>query len=344
MNKVFEDFLRKFVLVFFDDILIYSHTTQAHWRHLELIFERLREIQLFVKRNKCRFGVSSVNYLGHVISSQGVSADPGKLESIIGWPTPRTVKELRGFLGLIDYCRKFVRGYGLIAQPLTSLLKKDAFFWSEDATQAFEKLKAAMSSPPILAMPDFSKPFVIETYASGTTVGAFLMQDDHPIAFLSHALKGKRLVWLTYEKEMFAIILAVAKWRPYLLGSRFLIRTDHISLKHMIEQRIHMVAQQKWLLKLLGYDFAIEYKVGASNKVVDALSRKEEKTEILSCAMTVLVPSWLETVKAMYASCDDLKLLKEKWERGRLNPVKYQEKNGLLFKKGRIIISSQHEF
>lgn len=208
--------------------------------------------------------------------------DPIKIKNIVDWPVLRSVKELKGFLGLIGYYRKFVKGYGAIAQPLTQLLKKNSYHWTEEANHAFKNLKVAMTSPPVLALPNFSKEFVIETGASGSAVGVVLMQDGYPIAFLSQALKERQLAWSTYKKEMYAIILVVAKWRSYLLGNKFLIRTDHISLKHVDEQRIYTAAQHKWLLKLLGGEFNIEYKIGAANRVVDALSRKGSEISFMT--------------------------------------------------------------
>lgn len=285
-----------------------------------------------------------MDYLGHIISPQGVSADPDKINSIISSMTPQTIKELRGFLGLTGYYRKFVRNYGSIAQPLTQLLKKNAFSWLEPAEKAFQQLKEVMAAPPVFAMLDFTQPFVIETDASGVIVGAVLRQQGYPLAYMSYALKGRQLAWSTYEKEMHAIILAVAKWRPYLLGGKFTIRTDHIGLKNLIEQRIHTNAQQKWLLKLLGYEFEIEYKVGASNKVADTLSRKDMDSAVQSCMISFPTPAWLEIVQEMYKGCEDLKILKEKWVKGKLDQIKFQEKNGLLFRKGKIVLSSQHDF
>lgn len=161
-------------------------------------------------------------------------------------------------MGLTGYYRKFVKNYSAIAQSLTQLLKKNSFLWNPEADHAFENLKLAMVSPLVLKLPDFSKVFVVKTDTSRLVVGAVLMQEGHPLAFMSQALKGKQLAWSTYEKEMFTIIVAVAKWCPYLMGANFVIRTDHLSLKHMVEQHIHTPAQQKWLVNLLGYDFDIE--------------------------------------------------------------------------------------
>jgi hypothetical protein len=175
-------------------------------------------------------------------------------------------------LGLTRYYRKFIQGYGKIATPLTSLLKKDSFLWNPGAERAFEKLKQVMTQTPILALPDFTKPFIVECDASGTGIGGVLMQEQNPITFMSQALHGKNLAMSTYDKEMLALVLAVQKWRPYLMGQQFIVRTDHKSLKYLWEQRIISIAQQRWLTKLMGYDFIIEYKRGNENLVADALS------------------------------------------------------------------------
>ncbi|XP_026428595.1 uncharacterized protein LOC113324489 [Papaver somniferum] len=141
LNHIFRPYLRKFVLVFFDDILIYSKNMSEHLEHLSAVFEVLRQHQLFVKQSKCTFAQQSIGYLGHVISSQGVAVENEKIQSILSWPIPTTIKALRGFLGLAGYYRKFVKDFGKICAPLTQLLKKDAFTWTEDATKAFRLLQ-----------------------------------------------------------------------------------------------------------------------------------------------------------------------------------------------------------
>ncbi|XP_071913952.1 uncharacterized protein [Coffea arabica] len=238
MNDIFRPFLRKFLLVFFDDILIYSKSGEEHIQHLTTVFETLLKHQLKVKKNKCSFAADKIEYLGHVISAEGVSADPQKLVSIQQWPTPVTIKELRGFLGLTGYYRRFIKGYGMIARPLTDLLKKNAFAWHDGATAAFDQLKLAMTSPPVLTLPDFSQEFVVETDASNSGIGAVLLQHGRPLAFFSKALAPKHQGLSVYEKEMLAIVNAIQKWRPYLLGGHFIIKTDHQSLKYLMEQKI----------------------------------------------------------------------------------------------------------
>ena len=175
MNDTLRLFLRRFVLVFFDDILVYSSTWANHLRHLRAVLDELRRHQLFVKRTKCSFGATAVAYLGHVISAAGVAMDPAKVQAIHDCPTPRSARAVRGFLGLAGYYRKFVHNYGTVAAPLTALLKKDGFAWDNTAATAFSALKAAVTSAPVLAMPDFAKMFIVECDASTAGFGAVLV-------------------------------------------------------------------------------------------------------------------------------------------------------------------------
>ncbi|XP_026452183.1 uncharacterized protein LOC113352590 [Papaver somniferum] len=274
MNDSFREYLRKFVLVFFDDILIYSRNMSDHLIHLSQVFEVLRSNQLFLKESKCTFAQSSVGYLGHVISAEGVSVEQEKIECIMSWPTPTTIRELHGFLGLAGYYRKFVKDFGKISAPLTQLLKKDAFQWSEKAIAAFKLLQTALTTTPVLILPDFSKEFVIECDASGFGLGAVLLQSGRPIAFHSKPLAEKNKNLAVYDKEMLAIISAIQKWRHYLLGRHFKIYTYHKSLKYFLDQKISSLEQQKWLSKLLGYDYERIFRPGKDNAAADALSRQ----------------------------------------------------------------------
>eukprot|EP00253_Pinus_taeda_P003014 PITA_03014 len=176
MNHILKPYLRKFVLVFFDDILIYSGTWAAHLQHVDLLLQLLRKHKLWVKKSNCAFGMEEVEYLGHIVGREGVKVDPKKIQAMQEWPQPKTLKSLRGFLGLTGYYRKFVCNYGRIAKPLTQILKKNSFFWTEEAKQAFIALKNAMCTTPVLALPDFTKSFVIECDASGTGLSQLISQ------------------------------------------------------------------------------------------------------------------------------------------------------------------------
>nr|GEX49229.1 Ty3/gypsy retrotransposon protein [Tanacetum cinerariifolium] len=260
MNYIFRSVLRKFVFVFFDDILVYSTSWELHLQHLEAVFSIFESNCFFAKQSKCEFGSSSVSYLGHIVSSDGVSVDPAKVKAIKDWPLPKNLKQLRGFLGLVGYYRHFVAHYASLAASLTQLLRKDAFVWSESATTAFNNLKQALMETPVLTLPDFSKDFVIQTDASGFGIGAILLQDGHPIAYFSKQMSLRLQQASIYVREMFAITEAVKRRRQYLLGRPFHIQTDHQSLRSIVDQTIQTPEQYKWLSKLLGYDFTITYR------------------------------------------------------------------------------------
>jgi hypothetical protein len=253
MNDVFRSLLRKSVIVFFDDILVYSDSEETYLSHLEQVFMILKEHQFFLKASKCAFVQSKVDYLGHVVADGIVAPDPTKVQAIVEWPSPKNLKALRGFLGLSGYHRKFIKGYASIAQPLTTLLKKDAFKWNDEAQAALDKLKQAMVEVPVLSLPDFSIHFVIQTDASEFAMGAVLLQRDHPLAFYSRLFCPRLAKASTYIRELHAITSAVKRWRQYLLGHFFIIQTDHKSLKELLIQVIQTPEQQHYLSKLLGY-------------------------------------------------------------------------------------------
>ncbi|GJW78910.1 putative mitochondrial protein [Tanacetum coccineum] len=245
MNSIFRKHLRKYVLVFFNDILVYSKSWEEHIRHLQAVLSLLRQHTLYAKMSKFTFASQQVDYLGHIISKDVVKAESQKVEA-------------------------------MLAKQFTELLKKGSFSWSTEATLAFEKLKLAISSTPILALPDFDAPFMIGTDASGRGgIGAVLSQYKHPIAYFSKALGPRHLQLSTYKKELIAIVVAIQKWKNYLLLKSFVIKTDHQALKHILEQKECNSTLQKWLSKLIGLQYSVLYQEGKENVVADALSRKD---------------------------------------------------------------------
>jgi hypothetical protein len=262
-----------------------------------------------------------------------VSADPKKVEDMIKWPYPKELKGLRGFLGLTGYYRKFMKNYSKIAWPLTQLLKKDNFKWSDEAQQAFDQLKQAMVTVPVLAMPDFNKEFVIETDASGKGIGAVLMQDNRPIAYMSQTLSDRAQSKSMYERGLMAIVIAIQKWRPYLLGRHFQVHTDQKSLKFLTEQRIMAEDQHKWIAKLIGFDFEVKYKPGKDNSAADALSRQMNYASIT----TVQCEVW-EGLEEEVQNDEKLKEIVQALISDPLSHQEYQLKGGRLFHEGRIVI------
>ncbi|KAJ4777533.1 polyprotein [Rhynchospora pubera] len=349
MNGVFKKELRKCVLVFFDDILVYSKSMAEHLIHLENVFVKLREHQLFAKMSKCSFGKREVEYLGHIISKDGVATDASKVEVMLNWPEPKTIRELRGFLGLTGYYRRFIKNYGVISKSLTDLLKKNSFGWNEHAQEAFSKLKRAMSSAPVLALPDFTQPFYIETDACDVGVGAVLSQGGRPVAYLSKAFGPKNKGKSTYEKELLAVLMAIDKWRHYLQGKQFIIKIDHQSLKHLLEQKLTHQLQHKALTKFIGLDYIIEFKKEKTNVVADALSRRNpmhnQDKNIFSYHLNTLhtsfvQPMWEREVQRSYAQDELATKLLQEFRGVDAEDGDWKLEKGVLKKKGRLYVGS----
>lgn len=208
-----------------------------------------------------------------MISEAGLSTDPSKAQAVVDWPVPSSVKELHGFLGLAGYYRKFVGNFGIIAKPLTEPLKKDSqVIWTPNHDMAFQLLKNALCSALVLALSDFTQPFHIDTDAFGSGICAVLHQNGHPLAFIVRPLSPRNQGLTVYEKEYLAILMAVDQWRHFLLQAEFVIHTDHQSLTHLNEQRLHTAWQQKVFARLQGLQYRIQYRKGVENSAADALS------------------------------------------------------------------------
>eukprot|EP00055_Hartaetosiga_balthica_P017772 m.122942 g.122942 ORF g.122942 m.122942 type:complete len:966 (+) comp9398_c1_seq1:1052-3949(+) len=282
MNDGLREFLDKFVIVYLDDILIYSPSFEEHQEHVRLVLDRLREMELYCKPSKCDFGLTSVEFVGHIVAHNEVRMDPKKLTAVKEWPEPKDIKQLRSFLGFCNFYRRFIKSFASIAEPLTDLLRKNGkeFKWMERQQVSFVKLKEEMTSAPVLCIPDARKPFQLHTDASGTCLGAVLSQDGHPVAYLSGKLTGAQLNYDVREKELLALITALQKWRHYLLDAEVTAYTDHQSLRYLKTQDKLSRRLCRWMDLIEEYsNLTIVYTQGKENIVADALSRINAVTQ-----------------------------------------------------------------
>lgn len=281
MNSILGDLIGTVCYVYLDDIIIFGKTLNEHLQNLGKVLERLSLSNLKIQLDKCEFLKRDCEFLGHIITGNGIKPNPEKIKEIQKWKLPRSQKEIKQFLGLLGYYRKFIKDYSKLAQPMTKYLKKDKKLDLNDIqyTQAFEKCKKILTSDPILVYPDFEKPFVLTTDASNFALGAVLSQihegKDHPVAFASRTLNKHEVNYSTTEKEALAIMWAVEKFKPYLYGNSFTLVTDHKPLT-FIKNSTKNLKILRWRLELENYEYTVQYRTGKTNVVADALSRKVE--------------------------------------------------------------------
>ncbi|KAI3723340.1 hypothetical protein L2E82_34842 [Cichorium intybus] len=288
MNRVCRPFLDTSVIVFIDDILVYSRSQAEHEVHLHQVLELLRREKLYAKFSKCEFWLREVQFLGHVINAEGVKVDPAKVEAVMKWEPPRSPTEVRSFLGLAGYYRRFGENFSSIAVPLTKLTKKgEKFTWAEKQQEAFQRLKQALCEAPVLTLPQSGEEYVIYSDASRVGLGCVLMQKGRVIAYASCQLKDAEKKYPVHDLELAAVVLALKLWRHYLYGVKFVVYTDHKSLKYLFDQKELNMRQQRWMDLLKDFDFEIRYHPGKANVVADALSQKEAPLKVTSACMGV---------------------------------------------------------
>lgn len=286
MNSVLREFINKICVVYLDDILIFSTTLKEHLESIRKIFNRLREKQLKIQIDKCNFMKKETEFLGHILTPDGIKPNPNKIKVIKELKLPTTQKQIKSFLGITGYYRKFIKDYAKVAQPLTKYLKKDSKININDPNyiNAYEKLKDMITSHPILRYPNFDKNFTLTTDASNFAIGAVLSQEGHPICYASRTLNNHERNYSTTDKELLAIVWATNYFRPYLYGREFDIYTDHQPLKYLYAKykgQDFSSKHQRWLLKLGEYKIRMEYIKGKENRAADFLSRiNTDKNEI----------------------------------------------------------------
>jgi hypothetical protein len=277
MNSVFMDYLGKFVVVFIDDILIYSQSEEEHVEHLKMVLQRLREHQLYAKLSKYEFWIHEVLFLGHIINQDGLAVDPKKVADILNWKAPKDVRGIKSFIRMAGYYRRFIEGFSKISRPMTALLaKKVEFKWTQKCQEAFEELKEKLSTTPVLVLPDVHKPFSVYCDASYTGLGCVLMQEGRVVAYSSRQLKIHERNYPTHDLELATVVHALKTWRHYLYGQKCDIYTDHKSLKYIFTQSELNMRQRRWLELIKDYELEIHYHPGKANVVADALSRKSQ--------------------------------------------------------------------
>lgn len=285
MHAVLGNMMYNSVVCYIDDILIYSRSFEEHVRHLKEVFDRLHRWGLLLKPAKCEFLKSEIAFLGHIVTAQGVRTDPKKLEKVAKFPRPTNVKEMRAFLGLAGYYRRFIKGFATISAPLTDLTAKGAWNWSPECEKAFEQVKTALVSGNVcLEFPDFTRPFIIDCDASVIGMGAVLSQDlgqgERPLVFESRKFTPAERKWHIRELEALAILEALRKFRCYILGAKFVVRTDHQSLEWLFKAPSGRL--QRWALALAEFTpFDIQYRKGTAHSNVDAFTRTFAESECL---------------------------------------------------------------
>ncbi|GJX49982.1 putative reverse transcriptase domain-containing protein [Tanacetum coccineum] len=318
MNRVCKPYLDKFVIVFIDDILIYSKSEEEHEVHLKTILDLLKKEKLYAKFSKYEFWLQEVQFLGHVVNHDGIHVDPSKVESVKNWMTLESPTEIRSFLGLAGYYRRFIENFSKIAKPLTLLTQKNkAYVWGDKQDEAFQILKEKLCNAPVLALPNGPDDFVVYCNASKQGFGSVLMQQGKVIAYASRQLKKHAKNYTTHDLELGAVVFALKILGHYLYGTKSVIYTDHKSLQYIFDQKDLNMRQRRWIELLSDYECEIEYHPGKANVVVDALRRKERLKPRRVRAMSITIHSGLKTkiLEAQSEASKDLKAPTE-WLRG----------------------------
>ena len=285
MNTVLKG-LDSFAIAYLDDVIIFSENAEDHQKHIQAVFDRLREHNLKLKLKKCNFFAQEIEYLGFKVGQNGILPNPDKVAAIQTLPAPTCVREVRAFIGMCSYYRRFIPNFSAIAEPLISLTRKFArFTWSTACQTAFDFIKENLIKAPLLTYPNPNKPYTLYTDASDKCIGACLAQHDDsgeekPIFFLSHKLSSTQTRWPTIEKEAYAINFSLQKLDPYLNGAKFTIKTDHRPLRHLLESPMKNRKVATWALNISSYNCTIEYIPGPQNVLADLLSRMPEGPDI----------------------------------------------------------------
>ena len=306
MNSTLSPYIGRFCMVYLDDIIVFSKDTDSHQKHLAMVLEKLAGAGLKTQISKCEFGMAKLEFLGHIVSADGIQMDPGKVKAMTDWPVPKNSTEVKGFLGLLNYYRRFIRNFARIALPLTELTRDEAklsFTWTPQAQHAFETLKGKMVTGPVLQMPDLDKPFRVFTdaclFAAGGTLEQKHGQEWKPVAYFSKKFNPAQRNYDTRDREALGIVLALHEWRCYLQGSHFLVNNDHHTLQRLQSQAHLSSRNARWAEFLQEFDCTIQYVKGEDNAAADAFSRRPDLFAMGATAVG-LADSFVEKIKSSY--------------------------------------------
>ena len=340
MNDILREFLDFFVVVYLDDILIYSNSEEEHIKHVKLVLQRLRENKLYAKLEKCSFHKQDVEFLGYIVSDKGVSMDPTKISSIKSWPVPASIRDVQCFLGFANFYRQFIKNFSRRVLPLTSLIKKGKkFVWDKDSERAFITLKDEFIKAPLLKHPNLELPFYVETDSSDFAIGAALLQKQgdeelYPVAFFSRKFTASEINYEVHDKELSAIVYAFRYWRRFLEGAAHtvVVFSDHRNLQYFTTSKLLNRRQARWAMYLSEFDFKVVYRPGSKQILSDALSRRPDyclKADEVACSnqrQELLIPMDEEAnVIAMLSPSDET----------LLNKIKHRTKDDQWVKKHR---------
>ncbi|KAJ9556778.1 hypothetical protein OSB04_011392 [Centaurea solstitialis] len=337
MNRVCRPLLDRSVIVFIDDILIYSKTKEDHVEHLREVLEILRKEQLYAKFSKCDFWLQEVQFLGHLVNREGIKVDPAKVEAVMKWETPKSPTEIRSFLGLAGYYRRFIQDFSKVAVPLTKLTRKNvSFVWGEEQQSAFETLRQKLCEAPVLTLPEGVEDMTVYCDASYHGLGCVLMQRGKVISYASRQLKTHEVNYPTHDLELAAIVFALKIWRHYLYGVKCTIYTDHKSLRYFLDQPNLNMRQRRWLDVVKDYDCEILYHPGKANVVADALSRKTRHVLLRVPLMRLTVTTSLfDLIRQSQADAIREENIRKERIKGQL-PQLVTDSRGLLTRFGRV--------
>ena len=317
MERVLDGLQWKTALVYIDDVIVFGRTFEEELGRIEEVLQRLRKANLKLSPKKCLFFQHEVAFLGHIVGRDGVRTDPQKVAVVRDWPVPRNVGEVRSFLGLCTYYRRFVRDFATIAAPLHQLTKKGAAFeWTEACQEAFDGLKVALTEAPVMPYPDPSRPYVVDTDASSEGIGAVLSQEkdgkEHVVAYYSAKLSKPERNYCVTRKELLAVVKSLEHFHPYLYGAKFVVRTDHAALRWLKTMRRPEGQLARWLGKLEEYDNSMVHRSGRAHNNANSLSRRPCEAECTHC-----VGKESDTVARRLQVLGDAEETNDKWRKAQ---------------------------